>query len=89
MNIIERITKSDKNYSNTTSNLQKISLDKLRTNPIPSSKNEIWKQTNKSKFSRFLNFKFSSGLVFWHDQHFVLFAFDSYICAGTVKPQDP
>ena len=66
MNIIERITKSDKNYSNTTSNLQKISLDKLRTNPIPSSKNEIWKQTNKSKFSRFLNFKFSNDFYYPH-----------------------
>ena len=64
MNVIERITRSDKNYSNTTSNLQKISLEKLRTNPIPSSKNEIWKQTNKSKFSRFLNFQFSNDFYY-------------------------
>ena len=60
MNIIESITKSDKNISDCKSNLQKISLDKLRTNPIPNSKNEIWRQTNKSKFSRFLDFKLSN-----------------------------
>jgi len=60
MNIIEKITKSEKNISFNNSNLQKISLDKLRANPVPTSKNEIWRQTNKSKFSRFLDFKFSN-----------------------------
>ena len=60
MNIIERIIKSDENISANKSNLQKISLDKLRANPTPNSKNEIWRQTNKSKFSRFLDFKFSN-----------------------------
>ena len=60
MNIIEKITKSEKNISFNNSNLQKISLDKLRANPMPTSKNEIWRQTNKSKFSRFLDFKFSN-----------------------------
>ncbi len=64
MNIIERITKCDKNISDNKSKLQKISLDKLTTNPIPSSKNEIWRQTNKSKFSRFLDFKFSNDFYY-------------------------
>ncbi len=60
MKIIERITKSDKDIFDGKSNLQKISLERLKVNPIPNSKNEIWRQTNKSKFSRFLNFKFSN-----------------------------
>ena len=60
MNIIERINKSDNNFSVNISNLQKISLEKLRANPVPNSKNEIWRLTNKSKFSRFLDFKFSN-----------------------------
>ena len=60
MNIIETITKSDKNISDNTSNIQRISLDKLRTNPIPNNKNEIWRLTNKSKFNRFLDFKFTN-----------------------------
>ena len=64
MNIIERITKSDKDIFDSTSSLQKISLDKLRENPIPNSKNEIWRQTNKSKFSRFLDFKFSNDFYY-------------------------
>ncbi len=64
MNIIERITKSDKNISDYKSNLQKISLDKLRVNPIPSSKNEIWRQANKSKFYRFLDFKFNNDFYY-------------------------
>ena len=64
MKIIERITKSDKNTSHNKSNLQKISLDKLRTNPIPNSKNEIWRQTNKSKFSRFLDFEFNNDFYY-------------------------
>ncbi len=66
MNIIERYIKSDKDFPDTKSNLQKISLDKLRMNPIPSSKNEIWKQTNKSKLSRFLNFNFSNEFYYPH-----------------------
>ena len=66
MNIIEKITKSDKNFSDANSNLQKISLDKLRINPFPNSKNEIWRQANKSKFSRFLDFKFSNDFYYPH-----------------------
>jgi len=64
MNIIEKITKSKENISDKKSNLQKISLEKLRSNPIPNSKNEIWRQTNKSKFSRFLNFQFSNDFYY-------------------------
>ncbi len=64
MNIIERITKSDKDIFDSKSNLQKISLDRLRANPIPNIKNEIWRQTNKSKFSRFLDFKFSNDFYY-------------------------
>jgi len=66
MNIIERITKSDKNISDYKSNLQKISLEKLKANPTPNSKNEIWRQTNKSKFSRFLDFKFCDDFYYPH-----------------------
>ena len=66
MNIIEKITKSDKNISDDKSNLQKISLDKLKINPIPNNKNEIWRQTNKSKFSRFLDFTFSDDFYYPH-----------------------
>ena len=66
MKIIERITKSDKNISHNNSNLQKISLEKLRINPIPNSKNEVWKQTNKSKFFRFLDFEFSNDFLSPH-----------------------
>ena len=66
MNIIDRITKSDANNSENKSNLQQISLEKLRTNPIPNSKNEIWRQANKSKFSRFLDFKFSNDFDYPH-----------------------
>jgi len=64
MNILEKIIKSDGNSSKSKSNLQQISLDKLRANPIPNSKNEIWRQTNKSKFSRFLDFKFSNDFYY-------------------------
>ena len=60
MNIIETITTSDKNISDNKSNIQKISLDKLRANPIPNRKNEIWRLTNKSKFYRFLDFEFTN-----------------------------
>ena len=64
MNIIERITKNDKDIFDDKSNIQKISLDRLKANPIPNSKNEIWRQTNKSKFSRFLDFKFSNDFYY-------------------------
>ncbi len=64
MNIIERITKSDKDIFDSKSNLQKISLERLRVNPIPNCKNEIWRQTNKSKFSRLLDFKFSNDFYY-------------------------
>ncbi len=64
MNILEKITKSDENNSDSKSNIQKISLERLRANPIPNSKNEIWRQTNKSKFSRFLDFKFSNEFYY-------------------------
>jgi len=64
MNIIEKITKNDKNISENKSNLQKISLEKLKATPIPNSKHEIWRQTNKSKFSRFLDFKISDNFSY-------------------------
>ncbi len=64
MNIIERITKSDKDIFDNKSNLQKMSLERLRANPIPNCKNEIWRQTNKSKFSRFLDYKFSNDFYY-------------------------
>ena len=60
MHIIERITKSDESISANQSKLQKISWEKLRSQPTPNKRSEMWRLTNKSKFSRFLNYQFSN-----------------------------
>ena len=54
MQIIEEI-KTNKLVSNPTE-IQKICLDKLKLNPLPNIKSEIWRLSNKSKFSSFLDF---------------------------------
>ena len=53
MRIIEGI-KNNELVSNP-SEIQKICLDKLKLNPLPNIKSEIWRLSNKSKFSSFLD----------------------------------
>ncbi len=54
MQIIEEI-KNNKLISNP-SEIQKICLDKLKLDPLPNIKSEYWRLSNKSKFSRFLDY---------------------------------
>ena len=50
MEIIEKIKtyKSDDNLTE----IQKICLQKLQSSPLPNPKSELWRLSNKSKFSR-------------------------------------
>ncbi len=59
MQIIEDIRKNQRNKLASQSMLQKICSDKLKINPLPNSKSEIWRMTNKSKLARFLDYKLS------------------------------
>ena len=54
MEIIEKIktTKSDDNLTE----IQKICLHKLQSSPLPNPKSELWRLSNKSKFSTFLDY---------------------------------
>ena len=54
MRIIEKI-KTNNLVSNPTE-IQKLCLDKLKSNPLPNSKSELWRLSNKSKFTNFLDF---------------------------------
>jgi len=54
MEIIEKI-KTNKFIDNQTE-IQKICLHKLQSSPLPNPKSELWRLSNKSKFSNFLNF---------------------------------
>ena len=54
MKIIEQI-KTNKLVENQTE-IQKICLDKLQSSPLPNPKSELWRLSNKSKFSNFLNY---------------------------------
>ena len=54
MEIIEKI-KTNKLIDNQTE-IQKICLHKLQSSPLPDPKSEIWRLSNKSKFSNFLNY---------------------------------
>ena len=54
MHIIEGI-KRNKLFSNP-SEIQKICIDKLQTNPLPNVKSEFWRLSNKSKFTSFLDY---------------------------------
>ena len=54
MRIIEGIKKND--LISNPSEIQKICLDKLKLNPLPNIKSEIWRLSNKSKFSSFLDY---------------------------------
>mgnify|MGYP003307814116 CR=1 FL=1 len=54
MEIIEKI-KTNKLLENQTE-IQKICLQKLQSKPLPNPKSEIWRLSNKLKFSNFLNY---------------------------------
>ena len=54
MEIIEKI-KTNKLIDKQTE-IQKICLHKLKSSPLPNPKSELWRLSNKSKFSNFLNF---------------------------------
>ena len=54
MEIIEKI-KTNKLVKNQTE-IQKICLDKLQSIPLPNPKSELWRLSNKSKFSNFLDY---------------------------------
>ncbi len=57
MEIIEQI-KTNKLVENQTE-IQKICLHKLQSNPLPDPKSEHWRLSNKSKFSNFLEYPFN------------------------------
>ena len=54
MQIIEKISKRE--LISNPSEIQKICLDKLKLNPLPNIKNELWRLSNKYKFSSTLNY---------------------------------
>ena len=54
MEIIEKI-KTNKSIDNQTE-IQKICLHKLQSSPLPNPKDELWRLSNKSKFSNFLDY---------------------------------
>ena len=56
MQIIEKI-KKNKLISNP-SEIQKICLDKLKLNPLPNNKSELWRLSNQSKFSSSLDYSY-------------------------------
>ena len=58
MRIIEEI-KNNKIFSDP-SEIQKICLDKLKSNPLPNLKSEFWRLSNKSKLSSFLDYSFNN-----------------------------
>ena len=57
MELIEKI-KTNKSIDNQTE-IQKICLHTLKSSPLPNPKNELWRLTNKSKFSDFLDYPFN------------------------------
>jgi len=57
MEIIEKI-KTNKSIDHQTE-IQKICLQKLQSRPLPNPKNELWRLTDKSKFSNFLDYPFN------------------------------
>ena len=54
MEITEKI-KTNQLINNQTE-IQKICLTKLQSNPLPNPKSELWRLSNKSKLSNFLNY---------------------------------
>ena len=58
MQIIEEI-KNDI-LVNHPSEIQKLCIDKLKSKPLPNVKSELWRLSNKTKFSSFLNYSFNN-----------------------------
>ena len=54
MQIIDEIKRNE--IVSNPSEIQKICIDKLKLNPLPNVKSELWRLSNKSKFSRFLDY---------------------------------
>ena len=54
MEIIEKI-KTNKSIVNQTE-IQRFCIKKLQSSPLPNPKSEVWRLTNKSKFSNFLDY---------------------------------
>ena len=54
MGIVEKI-KTNKLIDDQTE-IQKICLHKLQSSPLPNPKSELWRLSNKSKFSNFLDY---------------------------------
>ena len=54
MEIIEKITNNKLNDNLT--EIQKICLHKLQSSPLPNPKSELWRLSNKSKLSTFLDY---------------------------------
>ena len=54
MKIIESIKKNE--LVSNPSEIQKICLNKLQSNPLPNIKSELWRLSNKTKFSSSLNY---------------------------------
>ena len=54
MEIIKEIKKNE--LVSNPSEIQKICLEKLKLNPLPNVKSELWRLSNKSKFSSFLDY---------------------------------
>ena len=54
MQIFEEMKKNE--LVSNPSEIQKICLDKLKLNPLPNFKSELWRLSNKSKFSSFLDY---------------------------------
>ena len=54
MEIIDKI-KNNKLIDNPTE-IQKICLHKLQASPLPNPKSEVWRLSNKSKLSNFLDY---------------------------------
>ena len=59
MKIIEKITKNE--LPTNPNEIQKICLDKLKLNPLPDTKSEFWRLSNKSKLTDFLDYKFDDS----------------------------
>ena len=59
MQIIQDITKSKENILSNKSILQKICFEKLKVNPLPNKKSEIWRMTSKQKLEKFLDYEFN------------------------------
>ena len=55
MQIIEEIKKNE--LVSNPSEIQKICLDKLKLNPLPNGKSELWRLSDKSKLSKIILIK--------------------------------